>query len=285
MKLLSPSISGSERRVAPGRLVASLWAVALVLTVLELDAVRDWLAGEDRPAPSFVQFAAAPPAEAEPPPPTAAAEPQSLRLLLVGASSMQHDLGIALEEALEKRPGLVLHRFGKASTGLSRPDEFDWPAKLGRLLAELHPDVVIVNFGGNDATSIPLGRRRWAEFGTEEWDREYGQRVADMVRRARTAGARAVVIGMPIMRSARFSERMRRLNGVTQKAVEAAGGFYVDQWDLSSTPDGKYREVVTVDGRQRLFRHSDGIHYSMYGGRWVARRLVERLERLGIVLP
>jgi hypothetical protein len=201
------------------------------------------------------------------------------RVLLVGASSMQFALGQALEKQLSTHAGLEVRRLGKASTGLSRPDGFNWPARLEALLDEHEPDLVIVNFGGNDGQNIPLPEGKRAVFGTDAWDRVYSERVADFVTRIRARGAQAVMIGMPIMRSPDFSERMKRLNAVTERATETAGGIFLDQWDLAAALDGKYRERVDEKGKSRPMRLEDGIHYTDAGGRYVAAHLLSRLER------
>jgi S-formylglutathione hydrolase FrmB len=116
-------------------------------------------------------------------------------------------------------------------------------------------------------------------FGTAAWDDVYGERVADFVTRIRARGAQGVMLGMPIMRSPNFSERMVRLNDVTRRATEQAGGIYLDQWDLAATPEGHYRERVDEAGRSRPMRLEDGIHYTDAGGRYVVARLLVRLER------
>jgi len=242
---------------------------------------------------------AAAPAPAPPPPPLAAATmeaaavlepahevaPRPTRVLLVGASSMQFALGQALEKQLAAFEGLEVRRLGKASTGLARPEAFNWPARLEELLEEHKPDLVIVNFGGNDAQNIPLPNRQRAEFGTEAWDRVYGERVADFVARIRARNAEAVLIGMPIMRSPDFTKRMQRLNDVTEKATRAAGGIYLDQWDLAATPAGKYRERVEERGKSLPMRLEDGVHYTEPGGRYVVARLLPRLQHHVQLVP
>lgn len=205
--------------------------------------------------------------------------PRPTRALVIGASSIQFALGQALEQQLANYENLTVRRMGKASTGLSRPDAFNWPARLEQLLDEHTPDLVIVNFGGNDAQNIPLPNKQRADFGTAAWDTLYGQRVSEFVARIRARGAQAVVIGMPIMRSPKFSQSMLRLNAVTASATRAAGGIYLDQWDLSALPDGSYREYVPEGSKQRAMRLEDGIHYTDAGGRYVVARLLPRLER------
>jgi hypothetical protein len=237
-----------------------------------VDSPRPTAPPPDSEAPPF----AAAPSLVPPSAPDRALRPVR-RVLLIGASSMKLALGTALEQVLTAR-GLEVDRDARVATGLSRPEVLDWQARIEQKLARHRPELVIVNFGGNDATHIPLPKRAWAAFGTEEWDTTYGARVSEFVGRIRAAGARAVMVGMPIMRSDDFSERMKRLNRVTRAATEAAGGVYLDQWDLAATADGEYREHVELDGRKRLMRDPDGIHYSRWGGVFVARALLLRLE-------
>src|SRR5262249_55451104 len=96
-------------------------------------------------APSPVAPAAPPPASGG----TVAATvspPTLRRVLIIGASSIQFDLGIALEQQLEER-GVVVKRYGRAATGLTQPEIVDWPAKLETLLDAFPADAVLINFG------------------------------------------------------------------------------------------------------------------------------------------
>src|SRR5262249_46175154 len=158
----------------------------------------------------------------------------------------------------------------RSATGISRPNEFDWPAKLDELLAGFAADTVIANFGGNDATDIFVAPGKDEPYGTPEWDRLFEQRVAEMVERAAAHGAHMIMIGMPVMRLTEFNERIQKLNRLMRVAAERAGGDYVDQYDLSSTAAGGYLEEVTLRGRRRLLRAADGIHYTSFGGAYIS---------------
>src|SRR5262249_5010391 len=146
-------------------------------------------------------------------------------------------------------------------------------------------DTVIANFGGNDATDIYVARGNEVGYGTDEWDRIFQERVAQLVERAGARGAHTILLGMPIMRQAGFNERIRKLNGLMRAAVERAGGDYIDQYDLSTTRDGAYLEEVTMGGKRRLLRENDGIHYTSFGGQYVAGRLLPRIERAVRLVP
>ncbi|MET0342417.1 MAG: DUF459 domain-containing protein [Polyangiales bacterium] len=312
-------------RGSPRTLVLSAWALALLLTLLRADDLRGWLfetssgSALERTMDGLVAVAdhtglvalsegleslraelygvrATPPPP--PPPPVPPPEPPAQvgavsgrvvptprRVLIVGASSIQFAIGQALEQQLVAFEGIETFRFGKASTGLARPEEFNWPAKLEQLLAEHTPDLVIANFGGNDAQNIPLPGNQRAPFPSDAWDKLYGERIADFVLRIRARGALAVMIGMPLMRSPAFSKKMVRLNQVTREATERAGGVFLDQWDLAAQPDGTYRERVDEGGRSRAMRLEDGIHFTDPGGRFVVARLLRRLARKVRLVP
>ena len=44
----------------------------------------------------------------------------------------------------------------KVSSGLARPDFFNWPVELEQKLPEVDPDIVVVTFGGNDSQGLSL---------------------------------------------------------------------------------------------------------------------------------
>lgn len=207
------------------------------------------------------------------------------RVLLIGASSMQLHFGAELERILTSSyRDVSVTRFGKLGTGLVRPDYFDWPAKTKQLVDERRPDVVIAQFGGNDAQNIAVDGGMPLPFGTPGWDAELGRRVEDLVELVQSRGARFIMVGMPMMRERRFSKRMQHVNEVIQRSVERSGGRFVATWDLSGL-NGKYKSSVTVEGATHLLRQSDGVHFTRAGAIYMARKVTERLERELLLVP
>ena len=201
------------------------------------------------------------------------------RVLLVGASSIQYYLGTELERVIEAEyPGVTVERLGKLGTGLVRDDVFDWPAEIRRLQAEQAPQVVLLQFGGNDAQPIFDGERRLA-VGADGWDEAYHARIASLNAQILADGALPVWIGMPVMRDPGFTKRIERVNRVTREAAEAGGGRYITMWDLAANADGSYRVEVEVEGRRSLMRLEDGIHFSRPGAQFLADQLAIRLEQ------
>lgn len=200
------------------------------------------------------------------------------RVLIVGASSIQFAIGTALEKEIPKYEGVKARRFGKLASGLSRPDFFDWPAQIRKLLKEFKPDLMIANFGGNGAQGIPLGKRKSAKFKTPEWDEAYTKRVHQIIDMAHDAGADVAFLGMPNMRSKKFANKMKYLNRVQKEAAESRGAVWVSSWDWTSDSKGKYRKSIKIGKKRGLMRTSDGIHYSKLGARFVVKNMLAQLE-------
>jgi S-formylglutathione hydrolase FrmB len=237
---------------------------------------------EATPAPTEQPKA---PAAAERPPllPSAA---EVRRLLLIGESSIQLNLGAELQRHFRSfYRDLKVTRFGKLSTSLARPDVLDWPSKTRALLEEFHPDLVIGNFGGNDAQGMVLAGGSIVKYATPEWDDEYGARVRELVGLVRSHDAEMVMLGMPIMRDPVFSNRLVHVNQLTQEFTQAAGGVFLSSWDLSTDGAGGYRTAANVDGVTGLMRDTDGVHYTRLGGEYMARRVSERVERHVLLVP
>lgn len=207
------------------------------------------------------------------------------RVLIVGASSIQFALGVALEKQFQRYEDVRVKRFGQLATGLSRPDFMNWPKKHKSLVESFQPDLVVTNFGGNDAQDIPLGKYKEATFNTPAWDEEYGRRVQEMIQIGRDGHADTVMLGMPIMRSKGFSRKMMRLNQAMARATEAAKGVFVSTWPMSTEPSGAYRKSLRFRGKSGLMRTSDGVHYRPLGARYVVEHVARQLERRFRLVP
>ena len=221
---------------------------------------------------------AAAPADASEAEPTAPA-PAPRRVLLVGASSIQTDLGRALERRLEDDLGVEVLRHGRHSTGMARPDYFDWNARALELNADFRPDLVVAQFGGNDGqglTDRDTGRAV-APFFTDAWDAEYGARLEAFVDLFADEGVPVVILGMPAMRNDYHQSKMARINAVTRAACERAGAYFVDTFEMTADADGNALARAEVDGRTRIVHAGDGMHLSLYGSDMVAAGIVDAL--------
>jgi hypothetical protein len=146
-------------------------------------------------------------------------------------------------------------------SGLSRPDYFDWPAYIADQLPEVNPDAVVVMFGGNDAQDVELGGERF-DVGTQAWVDLYAIRVAEAMD-VLLSGADCVYwVGLPIMRSDRFTANAQIMNATYEAAAAVRPAVtYISSFDLFKDEDGEYSAYL--DGK--LMRFTDGAHFVWNG--------------------
>jgi len=165
----------------------------------------------------------------------------------------------------------------KVSSGLSRPDFFNWPEQFRDRLPAVDPDIVVVTFGGNDAQGIaeidgefilhdPVGERK-------EWSAEYTRRAGEVMDLLAEDGRTVIWVGIPNDDNPEVTARMR----VQDQAAKAAAAtrpeiVFVDTWARFSGRDGGWAEYV-IDPRDREgkdVRADDGFHLNEVGAEILA---------------
>ena len=117
----------------------------------------------------------------------------------VGGDSMVERVGEALTNRGDKSGLLDVRTVSKVSSGLCRPDYFDWPGVMADVAATQHPDVSVIQFGGNDYQDLVVDGKEVAPF-TPAWTKEYERRVAKVVQTLTADGGRLYWLGLPVMR-------------------------------------------------------------------------------------
>ena len=188
--------------------------------------------------------------------------------MFIGGDSMVGQFGPMLENTAENG-GLVqvtevLYEF---SSGLTRPDFLDWPMRLREVREAQDPDVIVLFFGGNDAQAMQI-EGVWHEFGSEAWADEYRTRVGDLMADLDQDGRDVYWMGMPIVRSDEFRQKVEFLNDVYRTEAEGFDGVtFVDSWSVFAGSDGEFSEyLVDADGNLVDMRLNDGIHLTTAGG-------------------
>lgn len=189
---------------------------------------------------------------------------EPLRLWILGDSMMQV-VGQSLVNAAGGTGVIDATLEYRVSTGLTRPDYFDWPGRMVELMSGGPSDAVVVMFGANDAQGIVTSQGP-TDFGTDPWIAEYRARVAPVMDFLAADGRRVYWVGQPVMRSERFSGRMAALNDVYRSEAERRTDVtYVDSWAVFG-PDGGYAAYLDDGSGPTLVRQSDGIHLTRAGG-------------------
>jgi uncharacterized protein len=208
--------------------------------------------------------------------PTAAdaVTPNRKKILLLGDSMIAGAIGLFLENGLRKLHGHEVHRKGKSSTGLARPDFFSWPKEAAAQVAAFTPDAVIAMFGGNDVQGLWMGRGTWVTWPEPGWSAEYARRVNAFADIVAPNGEPLFWIGMPVMRPEKFHHRVQRVNTIYRAEMAIRpGGHFIDIWRLLADADGNYADRLDIDGvhggKTERVRAGDGIHLSVAGARRV----------------
>ena len=198
--------------------------------------------------------------------------PEEPLRIFVGGDSIGRNLADGLQR-LAPRELTQIEIATRHSTGLSRPDYYDWPARLAKELTENRPDVIVLMFGANDFQNVMYNGRGLNRF-KQEWTDLYCQRVAQAMRLVSQPGVQTIWVGQPIVREATLANGLARLNAVykTQALLHPSVTF-VDTWSVFSTPDGKYAQ--SLDGVR--LRDSDGVHMTIAGSNRLASPAWEQI--------
>lgn len=234
--------------------------------------------GTAAPSPTTVAPTTAPPVSAPVPirTPTAAAPLK----LWVGGDSMAQVFGQELER-LAGATGVMTPTLDyRISTGLTRPDYFDWPGHLADVVTSQKPEVMVIMFGANDAQRMDLGGQIY-DVGDAQWQAEYRRRVAAVMDFLARDGRRVIWVGQPVMRSADFTVKMQILDGIYRdEAAKHPGVTFVDTWGLFADASGRYSAYLPDgSGEPKLMRQQDGIHLSLPGGDRLAKVVLTELQK------
>jgi len=160
-------------------------------------------------------------------------------------------------------------------TGLVRPDVFDWLDYAGARLAEVKPEAVVCLIGANDGQAVrsPGG---WMQFGTPEWDTEYGARVGALMELLAGGARRVYWIEVPIMAAAEYNARVQHINVVHRRqADDRTRVLYVEAYSLFQNEAGEFaRELPDESGHPVVVREADGIHFTPDGAGRLARHVL-----------
>lgn len=188
-------------------------------------------------------------------------------VVLIGSSSVNGALGRMIESELETA-GLRVERHGRSSTGLARPDFFDWQDEAGTLHGLEAMRGVVVYMGGNDTQALRLrreespegtrGEASWIAWRDEaRWVEIYTARTHALVDALCDAGAPRVMWVLPTDGDREgWADRIHRIQDAQAAGVRGTTcGVVVDPRGLRITDRST----------------SDGVHLTRTGARDVWR--------------
>jgi lysophospholipase L1-like esterase len=215
--------------------------------------------------------------------PTAA---HPLRVLIVG-DSLGIDMGGPLQNDLANTGVAVAALDARESTGLTRPDYFNWPVQLAADLKSSRPQVVVIMMGANDPQDF-LGPPD-VPYSSPRWNPMYAARVGSFMQEAESAGAVVIWVGMPPMQNPVLSSEMADIDALDKQQAALAHPpiNFLSSWTLLGTKQGTYTPFITnASGQEVNVRTPDGTHLTPAGGEVLSQAVLNFLRGpLHIDLP
>lgn len=177
----------------------------------------------------------------------------------------------------------------KTSSGLARPDFFDWPSHMRQIVPQVNPDIVVVTFGGNDAQGLRNLDKTWAvdhepASGQDDadWRAEYGKRVGAAMDYLSEGNRTVVWVGIPNDDNPEVTARMKVQDEVVraEAAKRTEKVTFVDTWERFSGRNGGWAEYVIDprDGEGKDVRADDGFHLNTTGAEILALDIAEAVK-------
>ena len=209
-------------------------------------------------------------------------------VLYVAGDSDAGTFGPYLDK-LMKQTGMVTTKLDyKVSSGLSRPDFFDWPSYFAQQIPAVNPDIVVVTFGGNDAQGLRNVDKTWAVQHTPgsggddaDWRAEYAKRVGAAMDYLGGDNRKLIWVGIPNDDNPDVTARLQVQNEVVMaEAAKRPNVVFIDTWNRFSGLSGGFAPVVQDprDGEFKDVRRDDGFHLNETGAEILALDIAEAIR-------
>ena len=202
--------------------------------------------------------------------------------LYIAGDSMMGLPGMALTNLSNKTKLIKSQLDYHISSGLVRPDFFNWPAQLQAKARSFDPGAVAVMFGANDNQALQTSSGKVHQFGSDGWKKEYRKRVEDVIALLYQNGVRRVYwIGQPIMPEPSFNNQVKLMNDIYASVAEKTFGVeYIDAYKLLSNGSGEFSQYLRdTNGKLERVREQDGEHLTYAGGLRVAEAVMAAIKK------
>ena len=196
------------------------------------------------------------------------------------------DFGRELQKKLRGRKQTRCFRKGKSSTGLARPDFYDWMGEGKRQIKKTKPNVVIVIVGGNDGQDLidKARKKRRVFWRGKKWETAYSERINNFVTLLREPDRHVIWLELPAMDRKRLENKLKLIREVQKETIETMGNrtHYVRTEQHFYEPSGKLiRKISDPKSRKKVpLRQEDGIHFSLAGSKYFAHRVFLQVDEL-----
>ncbi|WP_425051359.1 DUF459 domain-containing protein [Psychromarinibacter sp. S121] len=204
-----------------------------------------------------------------------------MRVVVLG-DSLADGLWSSLYRVFAQCDTMNVVRLTAVSDGLAKTSDQDWIhrylTKAGQPQDKSN-DIVIVQMGANDITTIRNGRTR-ESFNTEVWNALYQQRVVTLARTLEANSAKLYWVGLPIVGNTSWEPSYRIISQLQSAAVRKTGGTFVDIHELTTFGTGDFSMNGNFEGRLMQLRAADKVHFTKPGYDYVASVVLADLDKV-----
>ena len=213
-----------------------------------------------------------------------AATPQAPLKLWVGGDSITQTFGTSFQRiALGTgvfTPTLDYH----VSTGLARPDYYNWPEHLVKEVLPNNPQVLVIMFGANDGQNMTDANGKALERYSDPWIAEYRRRVAatmDLLKSPTNDRLTIWVGALPVGPGSKV-HGMDQLDYIYwTEALTRPWIQYFDSWPFFTDSSLNFSaNLPNADGVVRGMRQKDNVHLSTVGGDRLSWAVIDRIGKI-----
>ena len=199
--------------------------------------------------------------------------------VLFAGDSIMEELGPALAQMLAGKKGLKLVQAGRSSTGLCRPDFYDWPKAMREYMTTLHPKLVVICVGTNDDQSVSDAGKRY-HYISPGWEQAYAHKVEEIIDIIAQNGGTSIWISPPIMGPNYLRPRVFAIKEVIRQTCERRNVVFIDVWQTLADSAGNYQRFIVDSNRKKTaLRTKDGVHVTQAGNTLLARAILPQIEQ------
>ncbi len=201
----------------------------------------------------------------------------NVRVVFAGDSLME-SMGPQMEPALTAHLNWSCRPIGKKSTGLCRPDFYNWPVVLEKNLREFHPQLVVMWVGTNDNQNV-----RGVKTGgllTKAWKEAYSRKMQEIINLCRKYEARLIFIGPPTVGDGRVDAELKQINGLMKEYCRKQQVPFLDVRPIFSDQQGRYvQHLRNKKGKSVTIRTKDRVHITAAGNNLVMKQLYPLMQK------
>jgi len=183
------------------------------------------------------------------------------------------------------KTNVELGRFARNSTGLTRPEKFNWVDEMKKIGESFTPQLYVMSLGLNDRQSVVEHGKVTLE-NSPDYPARYKERVTAVLKSAAASHAGLMWVGLPAMREASADRDAREKNKYFAEAIgefdqanpQDAAMQYVEPWRLNGAGEDKFASFgPDPKGKMIQIRATDGEHFTGAGDVLVAAYLLPKM--------